>query len=425
MKRRLLSILMCGLLTITTVAGCASSNDSGDKGNDSAKSEDITLTFMTNLVGVPAEALEEVSNNFTEETGINVEFSAPGSNYEELMKTKMAANDLPDIWTTHGWSVARYSEYLRPLTDQEWVKDIKPAIKPMITDDNGDVFVLPVNMDIAGIVYNVDVLEKSGVNVDELKTWSDFEVALQKIKDAGFTPIHMGGKDSWTIGQFFDWVAPSFYITDDSKNYREELLDGTFDWNLWGEIATMFEKWNKAGYFNVDSLTSDYLTDIKSLAEGKVAFEFYGNSAITEALGVNPDAKLGMMPIPSNSEADEPSLIAGERIAIGMNKDSKNEEAALQFINYLAREEVVSLLASKDGMPTGLTYATADTGVVQPYYDKYADVETFPYFDRVYLPSGMWDDMCITGADILSNKETAVKDAIKHMEQSFKDKFNQ
>ena len=106
MKRRLLSILMCGLLTITTVAGCASSNDSGDKGNDSAKSEDITLTFMTNLVGVPAEALEEVSNNFTEETGINVEFSAPGSNYEELMKTKMAANDFPDIWTTNGWSVA-------------------------------------------------------------------------------------------------------------------------------------------------------------------------------------------------------------------------------------------------------------------------------------------------------------------------------
>ena len=39
-----------------------------------------------------------------------------------MMKTKMAANDLPDLWTTHGWSVNRYSEYLRPLNDREWAK---------------------------------------------------------------------------------------------------------------------------------------------------------------------------------------------------------------------------------------------------------------------------------------------------------------
>ncbi|MDZ5034360.1 extracellular solute-binding protein, partial [Clostridium perfringens] len=208
--------------------------------------------------------------------------------------------------------------------DQSWVKDIKPAIKPMSTNEKNDIFVLPVNMDIAGIVYNVEVLEKSGVKVDDIKTWADFEVALGKIKATGFTPIHMGGKDNWTIGQFFDWVAPSFYVTNDAKNYKKQLLDGTFDWNLWGDVAGLFDKWNKAGYFNLDSLTSDYLTDIKSFADGKVAFEFYGNYAITEALKVNPNAKLGMMPIPSNSKDDEPSLIAGERIAVGMNKNTKN-----------------------------------------------------------------------------------------------------
>ncbi|GAA0085144.1 ABC transporter substrate-binding protein [Clostridium sp. CTA-7] len=423
MKKRLISALLCGVLTFTGLVGCSSSNNGGKTG-DTAK-EDVTLSFMTNLVGVPSEELEKVCKDFTDETGIKIEYSAPGSNYEELMKTKMAANDLPDLWTTHGWSVARYSEYLKPLTDQSWVKDIKPAIKPMITNEKNDIFVLPINMDIAGIVYNVEVLEKSGVKVDDIKTWADFEVALGKIKAAGFTPIHMGGKDNWTIGQFFDWVAPSFYVTNDAKNYKKQLLDGTFDWNLWGDVAGLFDKWNKAGYFNLDSLTSDYLTDIKSFADGKVAFEFYGNYAITEALKVNPNAKLGMMPIPSNSKDDEPSLIAGERIAVGMNKNTKNEEAALKFINYLAKPEVAGKLASVDGMPSGLTNVTADTGAVQQYYDKYANVETFPYFDRVYLPSGMWDDMCITGADILAGKPTAVQDSIKHMEQSFKDKFSQ
>ena len=51
--------------------------------------------------------------------------------YEHAMKTKMAANDLPDLFSTHGWSVARYSEYLTPLNDQPWFSKINPTIKPV------------------------------------------------------------------------------------------------------------------------------------------------------------------------------------------------------------------------------------------------------------------------------------------------------
>ena len=64
--------------------------------------------------------------------------------YEHAMKTKMAANDLPDVFSTHGWSVARYSEYLTPLNDQPWFSKINPTIKPVITDRAGKVFVLPL-----------------------------------------------------------------------------------------------------------------------------------------------------------------------------------------------------------------------------------------------------------------------------------------
>ena len=92
-------------------------------------------------------------------------------------------------------------------------------------------------------------------------------------------------------------------------------------------------------------------------------------------------------------------------------------------MNYLARPDVLKGLAEAAGNKAGLNGVSADVGKIGEYYDKYADVEAFPYFDREYLPSGMWDVMCSTGADILAQKDGAVENAAKTMEQNFNDKY--
>lgn len=418
-KRVMAALLAAGM--VFSLAACGS--DSGESGDDSGKSGDVTITFSTNVVGAKAEALEAACKDFEEETGYTVDFQAPGESYEELMKTKMSANELPDVFTTHGWSVARYSDYLMPVNDLDWASDINDQIKPVITDSEGNMYVLPIDMDIAGIICNMTVLEEAGVNPDEIKTWDDFAAACDKIKAAGKTPIHMGGKDSWTIGQYFDWAAPSYYITDEAASHADELKDGTFDTAVWEEVAGMLDKWVKAGYFNEDVLTADYNADVQALAQDEAAFCFYGNSGIVDTLAVNPDANLGMMPIPAASASDEPSLIAGEDIAVGVWKDSEVKDEAVELLNYLAKPEVTKAIAEAAGNKAGLNGVETDIGSIGEYYDKYADVETFPYFDREYLPSGMWDVMCATGADILSQKDGGVQTAATTMEQNFNDKY--
>jgi len=375
---------------------------------------DVTLNVWTNMAGVVNDTFAQVCKDFTEETGIAIDYAAPANDYESLMKTKMATGDLPDIWSTHGWSVLRYSNFLRPLNDQAWFDDLADFIKPMITDDNGNVYVLPVDMDIAGIVYNRDILAECGIDVDSIQTWADFEAACDAIKEAGYIPVYLGGKDDWTIGQFFDWVAPSFYVTNEADNDRETLLDGSFDWHKWAAIADMFAKWNEAGYLNVDAATSDYATCGTELGNGKVAFEFFGNYVISSANAAGP-ANIGMMPIPAASADDTPTLIAGEHLTIGMWKDTKYPDEAQQFISYLARPEVMSKLATVAGMPAGLKGVESDTGPVKGDFEKYSAIRTFPYFDRVYLPNGMWNDLCSTGLGILngSMKTDAICDFMK------------
>lgn len=412
--KKVVSLCMAALMAASLGAGTEV------KASDAS---DVKLSFMTNVVGERAAALEKVVKDFAEKSGYEIEFSAPGENYEELMKTKMASNELPDLFTTHGWSVMRYSEYLEPVNDLDFAKDIKEQMKSVITDKEGTMYVLPMDADVAGIVYNAEVLETAGVNVDDIKTWSDFSEACQKILDSGVTPLHMGGKDNWTIGQFGDWVAPSVFVTDEENNQKDQLKSGEFDAASWEKVAGLMDEWVKAGYFNKDASTADYNSDVQSLAEGKAAFVFYGNSSIVDAHKVNPDAKLGMMPIPAYYEGDTQSLIAGEDIAVGVWKDSPNKEAAIELLNYLATPEVIAEVATAAGAPTGLNGTESDIGDIQTYYDKYKDIPTFPYFDREYLPSGMWDVMCATGADILAQKDNCVENAGKVMQENFNDKL--
>lgn len=419
MKKRVLAAAIAMTLALTT--GCsAGGNTSSGKTEADGK---VELTFMTNVVGEKAEALESAIKDFEAETGYTVEFSAPGSSYEELMKTKMSSNEMPDVFTTHGWSVARYSEYLMPVNDMPFASRISDQIKPVITDREGEMYVLPVDADIAGITYNVDVLEAAGVDPDSIRTWDDFGKACEAIKATGVAPMHIGGKDTWTIGQFFDWVAPSFYVTNEATSKAQDLKNGEFDSDTWCEIAQMRADWTAAGYFNPDVLTADYNSDMEALATGKTAFCFYGPSSIMDAHGKNAEANLGMIPIPAASADDEPSLIAGEDIAVGIWKDTPNAEAAQELLEYLARPEVAAKICKAAGNSSGLKDVEVELGDIKNYFDKYKDVETFPYFDREYLPSGLWDVMCSTGAEILAQKSGAVENAGAVMEQSFNDKF--
>jgi len=389
--------------------------------DEQVPASDVTLTIMTNMAGVANEVFGDVTREFTAETGIAVDYAAPAADFEALMRTRMATGDLPDVWSTHGWAVARYSPFLRPLNDQPWVDQISPMIAPMITGPTGNVYVIPVDMDIAGIVYNRDILASVDISVDDIRTWADFEMALEAVQEEGYIPIKVGGTDDWTIGQLGNYIAPSFFVTNEAHNYQDELLNGTFDWDLWDSVAEMIRDWNERGFFNIDATTSDYATITRELGQGNVAFAFFGNYAIADGNQLGP-ANLGMMWVPSNDPADEPTLVAGERLAVGVWNDTPYEEEALLFLEFLARPDVMARLAEANGMAAGFTGVQVDLGDLQQDYDRYANLRTFPYFDRVFLPGGMWDFMCDTTIGILNSSMTN-EQVITVMRDAFTERF--
>lgn len=396
-----------------TLTGC-SAGSSGDSGSGGA----AKIEFQTGLATSDPilKTLTTITDKF-ESTHKNISINlVPMTNtYEADMKVRLASGDIPDIWATHGWSLLRYSEFLEPLNTRSWAKNFNKALAPAMENKDGQFFALPADTDVSGIVYNKKVLADAGIDPSNLTTWDDFSAAAAKLKAAGITPISSSGKDSWFAGNIADFIASGSF----SKSERAQFLKGDFASPGYTKVLNLVQGWQKAGYFNADfsSSTTDDLT--RSLAQGKTAFIFVQNYIVAGALGFVPGAELGYFPIPGMD--GKPYLVGGEGHAYGVSKTSKHKQQALEYIDFLAEPGNLGKLASAIGGIPGLTNAKSDLGVLQPSYEKFVkpgNLPLEPYFDRVYLPNGMWDTMVTTTSGVITGQST-VPDAVAQMKTQF------
>lgn len=433
MKKKIVSCMMAGITVMGTLAGgmTAFAAESQTEG-ETAELTGVTLEWETTATSEKIPVYQEIIDDFTAKTGIAIELVTPGSDYETVMKTRMASGDLPDIWETHGWSVARYSEYLRTLNDQEWFSRVDDSILPVISDKDGNVYCLPLTEGINTITYNKDVFEEAGVDPYEIRTWEQFGEACQKIKDAGKTPIFCGDKDSSTIAQLCESIPPAFLtLSDVDDNQSEALKDGSFDFGTyWTPIAEMVDGWLQKGYFNEDILTSDNDMGCQALAAGECGMIFGGGNNILFARTYNPDANLGYLACPAEKEGGNTFLSMGEGTCIGMWKDTEHEAECEEFLSYLSSVDICEKIATASGDIPGLSdvsnedaYITKAFRETQKAYE--GNIEYVPLFDREYMPSGMWDDLGVAMTKLAMDPGNAVKECTDYLQEAYNNKMVQ
>ena len=204
----------------------------------------------------------------------------------------------------------------------------------------------------------------------------------------------------------FSRISLSILTMSKTQNYAEELLDGTFDWTKYDEIGQFVLNLVDKGYTNVDYLTADKSGTYRGLAQNKVAFAFQSNLTIAEVKKLNPDANVSMMEIPGYTEGDDSFLISGERDAVGVWKDSEHLDAALEFIDYLAKPENVLLVAEAYSLPPSMDNAEVTDPGILAILDQIIGTTVTNHFDRQYLPDGMWNTLKVYSTSVLSGEST-------------------
>ncbi|MFD2922457.1 ABC transporter substrate-binding protein [Halobacillus naozhouensis] len=407
-------VLLLVMIVGITLAGCSSNEASGDGSG-------TTLTFYSTATSeedkkVISEAVAAFEEKYPD---IDIEDNYPGDGYEDMLRVKMAANDLPDLFDTHGWAKQRYGEYVADLSAMEWVKNLDPALDPILKDEEGKVYAYPLNQAKDGISYNATLLNEYGIKPPT--TFKSFMKALEEIKERSkgeVTPFWFNGSDKSALGQYFDQFATPLLVTDEKHNYEKELINGTFDWSHYTFLPEKLLEMKEKGLLNKDVLTAQIQQKAQLMAQGKIGFTLASSSLGPAVEDLNPEVQVGVIPMPTIHQGDEPSWIGGERHTVAIWKDTEHIEEAKKFIEFLAQPEIAKKIAEGTSLPAGLKNIEAEN-YYSEYYKKYEDVKVQPYFDRVYLPSGMWNVMGSTGQQLLSGKMTP-EEVSKKMAEEYK-----
>lgn len=450
MKRKILAVMLATGMVMSL--GACGSSESGAESSDTAKEEttdasesnsdtkDETKQFegvkievdIEDSIQGDANTLEYFNKEveaFCEETGAEVEVVQNGSDHENIMKTRMASQDMPDMWVTHGWSTLRYNDFCEDLSGEEWISRVDDAVKAVITDKDGKVCTAPLTQWVYGVIYNADVLEENNIDPYAIKTWDDMKEACEKLEDNGITPLLLAGKNGGSLPGLMEQLN-SFYTIDKAPYLnREALQDGSFDWTKNTQFLDLYAELYDNGWFNDDIFTADTTTAQKYLGTGEYGFIPWGSPAtLTTIKTYSPDVNFGIIPVPAVEEGGNAAYTVGEGTCLAVSNTSKNKDCCKAFLKYLLDKDNLTKYCTVNGGMPGLSDIEPENSESLKLYQASVEAagENITYsnfFDREYLPSGMWNVMQETMAKLYNGEVGTAQDRVKEAAEYFQENY--
>ncbi len=277
--------------------------------------------------------------------------------FKTKLTTVMQSSEPPDIFQSWGGGVM--NEYinaglLKDITADldadggAWRSTFSPGALG-VYGYQGKNYGVPWDMGMVGFWYNKDLFAKAGIDAPPA-TWSELLADVQKLKDAGITPIALGAGDKWPAAFWWEYLAtrvggqPAF----DAAYGRS----GSFSSESFVKAGTLLNDLLALEPFQDGFLGATWGDEATAMGNGKAAMDLMGqwapgafndNSVDKKGLG----DKLGWFPFPAvegGAGAATDALGGGNGFAIGKNA----EPEAVDFVKYLTRAES-QIACAKEG----------------------------------------------------------------------------
>jgi len=328
MKKILVFISM--LLVILSLTGCAPKEP-----------EQIVLSFKQNKPEIDGQ-LQAYAAAYEEATGVKVNIVSCGGDscaLGDMLKADYAAGAMPDIFPIDGPDAyAQWEGIIADLSGEDWTAETSVAY---VVD--GKTVGFPVAVEGWGMAYNKDLLDKAGIDPMTLKNYDAYAAAFAKL-DGMKTELGIDSVVSMTAGPGMYWVTAhhnfnsllSNGVTYGDKSVAEDLLAGNIDATRLSEYAD----WVNLLFMYADKTvltTGNYDSQVGAFLNQKAVFLHQGNWVD----GNLTDATFTMAFAPHGStKADTDGIFVSAPAWYVVNKDSKNFEAAKDFLSNLVFTEL-------------------------------------------------------------------------------------
>lgn len=405
--KKITAMLMASLMSVSLLAGCGSSSDSGkttDEGattkNDTAASTEekdvaeapsggVTLTLYGNADDAAKPYMQKIFKLYEEKTGNKIDVQGlDASNFESVCLTKFQTGDIPDIlmhFGGYGLDAYNPKENFVDFTDAAWVADIADTSKAQTMRD-GVVYGLPFwESSVSGCFYNKQIFEEQGIKIPT--TQAEFDAACQKLVDAGIQPIYMPAADSWPLLYQFA-LDPIF----SDKELLEKLNSNQ---TTYAEIPAMkgMLEWYKncadKGYFGKDYATDtwDYCSEVLGTGEAAMMFcwdTWFDTDYDNESYDYKSE-DFGLMPAFMGSN-EQGTYEGGNNSLLLVNKKGDKVDEATAFIEFCADPENYN--QAFDGVATTPTFKGMTNNKLSSQYEGAKDS-----IAKVGNPSIAWGEV--------------------------------
>ncbi|SHK34758.1 raffinose/stachyose/melibiose transport system substrate-binding protein [Anaerocolumna jejuensis DSM 15929] len=391
MKKKLVTLVLSLCMVIGMFGGCSKSepadsgtgnaaktengssdakNDSGTKGGE----KEITVTIFHHIGEQTGRDNLDKMLALLEERNPGIKFEAQGidySQYDTILKTKLAGGDAPDIIMGRPKMYANLIDagYIESLSGQPFLDQVSQESLASMTID-GNVYGVPTNMSGMGIFYNKEVFKKNGVEIP--KTHEELLAASKKFQDAGIYPFAHGYKDSWPAQCEIQSDLYGYCLEKNPKMF-EEIQSGEKQFADYPEFREVVQRTaDRLGFESGDDFGTDSAQAREMLINGKAAMLVSGNWEIGEFINLGADDKVGFFATP-NSDDSNPVLGLASDGSYMLCAQSEHKEAALKFIEFLATPEGAAMwnTGGKD-IPCSLE---VDSSTLSPIVQEIVDIE--------------------------------------------------
>ena len=260
--------------------------------------------------------------------------------YKEKLKAAVISGELPDIFST--WT----GTFLKEFVAQDRIYCLDDVLKDYIGRDidkgkfssatfDGKLYGVPMNMNVAVLFANMDILEKVGYSYVP-RTYEELMECCDRLLSAGITPFGCSGKETWCVSEYFEPIVEKIIGADALRSIFSG--DATY-YNSGISLAVdMFYGMISHGYFDPNGMKLGNEEVKENFIKEQYAFyingswncsDFYNNAGFK--------IQVAEFPVIISSVASLGQLVGGPYDCLSVSKSSRYSDIAAEYAVELAK----------------------------------------------------------------------------------------
>lgn len=350
-----------------TVVGCGSNTDPDAPGDRQAAGDKFTYWSMWTEGEDQQKVLASEIENFTKETGIEVEVQWSGREVLTQVVPRLNAGNPPDLVDNGSpdfisrlgvdnlMDLSDVYDMDIPGEDGKKVSDVVPeALMASMVKEGGEPFLVPYEVIGATLWFNANVTPQ--FEDAPPQSWEEFMAALDELKAAGRTPLALDGDIADYCAYWVEWGVLRAGGPGALTGAAQDPTGARFSDPAWVVATDNVEKLVQGGYFPEGFRGSKFPTQQASWADqtSKTDLILMGSwlpseaSGSLEKSGGDPSSiAFGSFPFPSVGENLGEGLVEAQPIGFAIPEKARQAAAAKQFVAYFMHKDRIARIASE------------------------------------------------------------------------------